>query len=86
VKYVNYIDGDSKTFKEFLDVRPYEDIIVNKRECIMYKNAWEPTKGLGGKGKLIAKLIDDLTKYYSLAIHRNCMSIEAMKNDIWAIS
>ncbi|EFN77635.1 hypothetical protein EAI_00059, partial [Harpegnathos saltator] len=37
-----------------------------------------------GKGKLTGKLIDDLSKYYGLAIRRNPNSIEGMKNDIWA--
>lgn len=41
-------------------------------------------KGLGGKGKLTGKLIDELSLYYGLAIRRNSDSIEKMKNKIWA--
>lgn len=41
------------------------------------------TKGLGGKNKLIGKLIDKLSIYYGLAIYRNHSSIEKMKNKIW---
>ena len=42
------------------------------------------TKGLGGKGKLTAKLIDELTVYYGLAIRRNKDSKDNMKKAIWA--
>ncbi|XP_018302353.1 uncharacterized protein, partial [Mycetomoellerius zeteki] len=41
-------------------------------------------KGLGGKGKLTGKVIDELSIYYGLAIRRNCDSTEEMKNAIWA--
>jgi len=35
VKYANYIgDGDSKTFKGITNAKPYENIIVLKKECI----------------------------------------------------
>lgn len=39
-------------------------------------------KGLGGKGKLTGKLIDELSLYYDLTIWRNSDSIEKMKNEI----
>lgn len=39
---------------------------------------------LGGKGKLTAKLIDELSIYYGLAIRNNIDSLENMKNAIWA--
>jgi len=54
---------DSKTFKGLLDVRPYEDIIVNKRECIDHvqkrmeirlRALKKSTKGLDRKRKLTA--------------------------------
>lgn len=48
------------------------------------RNLKKVTKGLGGKGKLTGKLIDELSIYYGLAIRRNCDSIEKMKNAIWA--
>ena len=40
-------------------------------------------KGLGGKGKLTAKLSDQLAIYYGLEICRNSDSVEKMKNEIW---
>lgn len=92
VKYINYIgDGDSKTFKGILDVQPYENTTVQKKECIDHvqkrmgtrlHNLKKSKKGLDGKGKLTGKLIDELNKYYGLAIRRNTTSIEGMKNDI----
>lgn len=37
VKYANYIgDGDSKTFKGIVDAKPYEDLVVKKKECIAH--------------------------------------------------
>lgn len=82
VKYTHYIgDGDSKTFKGITDARPYEDLIVLKKECIDHvqkrmgtrlRNLKKHTKGLGGRGKLTGKLIDELSIYYGLAIRRNC--------------
>ncbi|XP_011873476.1 PREDICTED: uncharacterized protein LOC105565135 [Vollenhovia emeryi] len=71
VKYANYVgDGDSKTFKE---THGYSTSKSEKK-----------SKGLGGKGKLTGKLIDELSIYYGLAIRRNSTSIENMRNDIWA--
>lgn len=70
VKYANYIgDGDSKTFKGILDCEPYENFTVSKKECVDHvqkrietrlRNLKKVTKGLGGKGKLTGKLIDEL--------------------------
>jgi len=94
VKYINYIgDGDSKTNKDIVDAKPYGDFIVAKKECIGYvqkrmgsrlRNLKKNTKGLGGRGKLTVKLIDELTIYYGLAIRRNTESVEKMRNEIWA--
>lgn len=94
VKYANYIgDGDSKTFKGILDCEPYENFTVSKKECVDHvqkrietrlRNLKKVTKGLGGKGKLTGKLIDELSIYYGLAIRRNHNSVEKMRNDIWA--
>lgn len=39
---------------------------------------------LGGKGKFIEKLIQDLSQYYGLAIIRNSNSVIEMYNAIWA--
>ncbi|KYM94754.1 hypothetical protein ALC62_14605 [Cyphomyrmex costatus] len=94
VKYCQYIgDGDSKTFKGIIDAQPYADITVSKKECIDHvqkrmgtrlRDLKKKTKGLGEKGKLTGKLIDELTIYYGLSIRRNCNSIEKMKKEIWA--
>ncbi|XP_076636142.1 uncharacterized protein LOC143349089 [Colletes latitarsis] len=48
------------------------------------RNIKKENKGLGGKGKLTANLIDKLTTYYGLAIRRNCNSVIDMRNAIWA--
>lgn len=42
------------------------------------------SKRLVGKGKLTAKLIDELSVYYGLAIRRNKDSMPNMKKAIWA--
>ncbi|XP_071569569.1 uncharacterized protein [Temnothorax nylanderi] len=94
VKYADYIgDGDSKTFKGILDSEPYENFNVLKKECIDHvqkrmgtrlRNLKKVKKGLGEKGKLTGKLIDELSIYYGLAIRRNHDSVEKMRNDIWA--
>lgn len=96
VKYVTYVgDGDSKTFKGVLEANPYDDVTVQKKECVGHvekrmgtrlRNMKKGTKGLGGKGagKLTDKAIGELTKYYGLAIRRNSHSVQAMKDAIWA--
>ncbi|XP_011858398.1 PREDICTED: uncharacterized protein LOC105555959 [Vollenhovia emeryi] len=48
------------------------------------RNLKKKKHGLGGKGKLTGKLIDELAIYYGLAIRRNSNSIEKMKQQIWA--
>jgi len=88
IKYANYVgDGDSKTFKGILDSQPYEDFTVKNKKCIDHvqkrmgsrlRKLKQSTKGLGGKGKLTGKLIDELSIYYGLAIRRNYDSIEKM--------
>ena len=92
VKYGQYIgDGDSKTFKGILEVDPYEDLIVEKKECIDHvqkrmgsrlRQLVKKQKGLSGK--LTGKLIDNLSIYYGLAIRRNSQSVEDMRREIWA--
>lgn len=94
VKYINYIgDGDCKTFKGIVDSAPYGEIELKKKECVGHvqkrmgnklRSCKSKNKGLGGKGKLTAKLIDELTVYYGLAIRRNCDSIKKMHDAIWA--
>lgn len=41
-------------------------------------------KGLGGKGRLTDEEIDNLQRYYGLAIRRNLESTKSMSNAIWA--
>jgi len=57
---------------------------VQKRLGRQLRQLVKKTKGLGGKGKLTGKLIDELSVYYGLAIRRNTRSVEEMKKEIWA--
>lgn len=41
------------------------------------------TYGLGGKGRLSRKLIDELSVYYRFAIHRNVDSVDNMYKTVW---
>ena len=94
LKYANYVgDEYSKTFKGILDSEPYKEFTVQKKECIDHVQKWmgsrlrnlkKQTKGLGGKGKLSGKLINELAIYYGLAIRRNHDSVEKMRNEIFA--
>ena len=94
LKYENCVgDGDSKTFKAILDSQPYGNFTIKKKECIDHvqkrmgtrlRNLKKKTKGLGGKGKVTGKLIDELSIYYGLAIRRNHHSVEKMRNEIYA--
>ena len=96
VKYATYIgDGDTKTFSAILKSNPYEDVTVQKKECVGHVQKRMGTRlrevkkkiaGLGGKGsgKLTDNLIKELTIYYGLAIRRNPHSESEMKKAIWA--
>ena len=95
LKYLHYIgDGDSKTYKGIVESQPYgPDITILKKECIGHvqkrmgnrlHKIKKATKGLGGRGKLTANLIDKLTTYYGLAIRRNSNSVEDMRIVVWA--
>ena len=58
---------------------------VEEKEIKTVKNAGKKrSKVLGGKGKLSAKVIDNLSQYYGAAIRHNCDSVPKMKNAIWA--
>ncbi|XP_011859766.1 PREDICTED: uncharacterized protein LOC105557195 [Vollenhovia emeryi] len=93
VCYTNYIgDGDSKTYKAIVDANPYEEKVI-KKECIGHvqkrmgtrlRNVKKANKGLGGRGNLTDKLINELTVYYGLAIRRSSHSKDEMKKAIWA--
>ena len=85
VKYGNHIgDGDSKTFKAVLDLKPYvADCHVEKRMGSRLRNV-KKEKKLGGRGKLTDTLIKKLTKYYGLAIRRNIESADEMEKAIMA--
>ena len=96
VKYENYIgDGDTKTFKALLDMQPYEQLEMKKKECVGHvqkrigtrlRKVKKETKGFGskGSGKLTDKFISDLTLYYGIAIRRHPNSADEMKKAIWA--
>ncbi|XP_018317259.1 uncharacterized protein [Mycetomoellerius zeteki] len=67
---------------------------VVKKECINHvskrmgsrlRKCKKNNKGLGGKGKLTDKVINDMSLYYSLAIRKNKDSVNDMHNAIWAI-
>lgn len=78
-----------------MDANPYgDDIIIKQKESVDYarkrmsvrlqdikKKILTDSKG---QGKLIDKIIKDLTVYYDLAIRNNPNSIEDMKRAIWA--
>lgn len=96
VRYGNYVGGgDSKTYKGIVDSNPYQNLDVKKKECIDHVQKRMGTQlpkvkkdnpGIGGRGKLTSKLIDELTVYYGLAIRRSInTSVETMQNAIWAI-
>jgi len=95
VKYMHYIgDGDSKTFKAVVESRPYGDTVeiekkeyighVQKRMGARLRKCKKDHKGIGGRNKLTAKMIDKLTVYYGLAIRRNFDSVEGMRDAVWA--
>ncbi|XP_011688297.1 PREDICTED: uncharacterized protein LOC105450244 [Wasmannia auropunctata] len=57
---------------------------VGDGDCKTFKGVTESTPyGLGGKGKLTAKL-DELSVYYGLVIRKNKDSVPNMKKAIWA--
>jgi len=79
----------------FLNAEPYKDLLVTKKECVGHvekrmgtrlRNVKKNNKGMGGKGagKLIDKLINELTKFYGLAIRRHSDFVEEMRKEIWA--
>ncbi|KAG8229965.1 hypothetical protein J437_LFUL008538 [Ladona fulva] len=95
VKYLNYIgDGDSRTYKGVVDASLYgSSVEISKKECVEQvqkrMGTWlhackKKIKGLGGRGKLTGKLIDELTVYYDLTIRRNSDFVEKIKDAIWA--
>ncbi|XP_039302928.1 uncharacterized protein LOC120357167 [Solenopsis invicta] len=95
VRYINYIgDGDSKTYKGIVESKPYgENVQIRKKECIGHvqkrmgtrlRQTKKNHKGIGGKNKLTAKMIDKLALYYGLAIRRNFDSVKKMRDAIWA--
>ena len=91
VQYINYIgDGNTRTYKAIVETMTHE---VTKKECINHiqkrmgarlRQCKKDNKGLGGKGKLTGKLMDELSNYYGLAIRRNVNSVENMYKEIWA--
>ncbi|EFN76330.1 hypothetical protein EAI_16762, partial [Harpegnathos saltator] len=94
VRYAIYIgDADTKTYISLLEASPYNDkFIVKKRECIlhvkrkMYRRVKEAKKQLTQmkKAQKQQEIMQDLSLYYGLAIHRHPDSVEDMCNEIWA--
>nr|XP_046491340.1 uncharacterized protein LOC124223421 isoform X2 [Neodiprion pinetum] len=97
VKYFRYIgDGDSATHKGLIDLNPY-DILVEKLECYLHvkkrigtrcRNLKKTNNKLGGRSKtsqkLTVNLINQIQKYYGLAIMRNQDNVDEMYKAIWA--
>lgn len=80
----------ARHLKEFW-IEPYKNFPVLKKECVGHvqkrmgtrlRNLKKNTKGLGGKGKLTRKLIDELSVYYGLAIRRNKDLVKKMRTEI----
>lgn len=100
MRYTTFIgDGDSSAYLAVKRLDPYENIQVQKEECINHvskrlgtrlRKLKEQSKGgkgksLGGKGKLTDKVIEQLPYYYGQAIRRNKdKSVEDLKQDIRA--
>lgn len=96
VKYATYIgDGNTKTFKALLQCNTYDDLTVQKKECVGHVqkrmgkrlcDAKKNHKGIGGRGagKLTDEVIKDLTLYYGLAIRRHPDSADEMRKAVWA--
>ncbi|XP_066599703.1 uncharacterized protein [Prorops nasuta] len=96
VKYLTYIgDGDSKTFNGIINAAPYEENTIVEKECVGHvekrmgtrlRNAKKSNEEIGGEGtdKLTDKIINEMTKFYGLAIRQHSNSIEEMQKAIWA--
>ena len=99
--YKDYIgDGDTSSFKEVVDAKPYIEfgIIPNKLECIghiqkrlgnrlrlLRKQCKNTSTSLSGRGKLTDKMINSLQNNFGLAIRQNQGELYAMKKAIGAI-
>lgn len=57
---------------------------VQKRMGTRLRKCRKDNKGIGGKNKLTAKMIDKLSVYYGLAIRRNYDTVDGMYQAIWA--
>ena len=86
-----YGDGDSKSFPAVENI--YDGIRVKKFECIEHvqkrvgtrlRKLKQENKGIGGKGKLTATMIDCLQNYYGIAIRQNVGNKDEMRKAIHA--
>ena len=93
--YENYIrDGDTTSFKEVVDAKPYEKygITPKKLECVghiqkrlgnrlrVLRKYYQNSKTpLSGRGKLTDKVINSLQNYFGLAITQNSGYLCPMK-------
>ena len=99
--YSHYLgDGDTSSFKEVVDSKPYDkfDIVPEKVECVGHvqkrlgtrlRNKIKEYKGtktpLSGKGKLTDKVINSMQNYYGMAIRQNSGNLFEMKKSVGAI-
>lgn len=91
--YIHYLgDGDSAAFKSIVDSNPYNDVPVNKLECVghiqkrmgsrlrtLKKQAGKKLSDrftLGGKNRLTYAAIDTLQSYYGQAIRKNTSNLK----------
>lgn len=90
-------DGDSKAYDAVCELKPYDDKVTKKEECINHVEkrltaALESLKqkggpsciSLAGKGLLTKKTIAQLHSYYHSAIKSNAGDVEKMKEAILA--
>lgn len=99
VKYSTMLcDGDSRTFNAIKDAKVYGFVDVQKEDCInhvqkrmgaalrnlLQKHKSEGMRGLGGKGRLTADLINKLSAYYGRALKSHCGDVDAMQRAVMA--
>ena len=99
LRYMEFLgDGDSKAYNELTEASVYGEKEVEKLECVghvqkrmgsrlrsLKKRLGKTKLGIGGRGRLTDKVIDNLQVYYGKAIRNNTHSIKDMENAIMAI-
>ncbi|KAJ4441133.1 hypothetical protein ANN_10983 [Periplaneta americana] len=85
-RYVGFLgDGDSKAHLAVNEAKPYE----NGSKTTEALNEWKGKKlsdgkALSGKGRLTGTEIDNIQRYYGLAIRNNCHDLRSMRKAVWA--